>query len=147
MSEPMPEQQEGFVLLRESSLFRIYIRRWRPGDGLACAETHKRGTISCGPPVAVSLTQDLEPNGVLKTSRFARRRRVVCALHVPTVGAAGQEAAAARKAATERLISEHWDLFQSYVEQETSTRIGALSVEASELLDRLFKDGGDADVS
>ncbi|MEV1167382.1 hypothetical protein [Nonomuraea sp. NPDC049784] len=143
MTELGPEQ-EGFVLLRDHSLFRIYIRRWRPGDSLSCAETNKRGTISCGPPVAVSLTQDLEPNGVPRTSRFARRRRVVCALHVPTAGAAGQEAAAARKAATERLISEHWDQFQSYVEQETTRRIGALFVEGVQLLDRLFEDGGDA---
>lgn len=109
---------DEYTLLEESWRDRIFIRSWKPGDGLSCAFAKKAPRENpCGKPVAVAVTEDIrEPRDRRKV------RRLVCINHIPGLPRPHAIGAEARKAAAERLIVEHWDDYQRYLEEETQAR-------------------------
>ncbi|MER6832673.1 hypothetical protein ABT320_01565 [Streptomyces cellulosae] len=118
------------TVLQETSRVRVLIRSWEPGDGLTCSNAKGAPSeLPCGRPVAVTITEDLDPcwrNHCQKRDcghRPRRRRRVVCVNHIPTLKSPGEVTAAARKAATERLIVEHWDEWQKYLDAATAVAV------------------------
>lgn len=92
-------------------------RPWRPGDGLTCSFVGNSSTsVPCGPPThVVESTQDRGPGTATMDVR-----RVVCRLHRVDATAPAKLLLRARKAATERLIVEHWDSYQEYLAEAIS---------------------------
>lgn len=113
---------DEYTLLEENRNSRISIRSWKPGDGLTCAFAKRAPRETpCGKPVAVAVTEDIREYG--KNAKF---RRVVCVNHIPGLPRPGDLALEARKAAAERLVVEHWDQYQKYLEEATQAlRAGA----------------------
>ncbi|SES03585.1 hypothetical protein [Streptomyces qinglanensis] len=105
----------------------VHIRAWTPGDGISCAWACKPKSTPCGPPVAVTLTEVRECCWRDRCNDRCRpkiraKRRVVCRNHIPGLYDSWQINLEARKAATERLVVQHWDEYQRYVEDETAAR-------------------------
>ncbi|MEV7034550.1 hypothetical protein AB0N99_30515 [Streptomyces sp. NPDC093272] len=118
---------EEFAALTESKSLRIYIRSWKPGDGLACTYSKAAKSTPCGPPIAVTLTEEERPcwrsAGCFGPTCGCRKaiRRTVCANHIPGLYRSGDVNAEARKAAAERLAVLHWEDYQRFLSEETST--------------------------
>ncbi|MFI7691743.1 hypothetical protein ACIBQ6_21930 [Nonomuraea sp. NPDC049655] len=120
-------------LAQETFNGKLYIREWQPGDGLRCSVGKKTTRVPCGPPVAVTL----QVNSYRWRPNEDRYQRVVCALHLPGVTSAGEISADADKAARERLLVEHWEDYQRYVDEEVARRVEETIEFASEELRRL----------
>lgn len=90
------------------------VRDWRPGDGLRCTYWRRAPEgIPCGPPVTT----------VLKTITGVRRRDsikrvVLCANHGPQGIASYEVTVEAKRYATERVLTEHWEDYQRYLGDE-----------------------------
>lgn len=114
-----------FKLVDENLIHRVFIRSWRPGDGLVC--THAKVAprdLPCSEPVAVVLSEEKrEPLG--RYGRRAGTQRVVCRNHAPGLARPHQLNADAKTAASERLIVEHWETYQRYIEEELAARTAA----------------------
>ncbi|MEU6279761.1 hypothetical protein [Streptomyces sp. NPDC047028] len=119
------------TVLQETDRVRILIRSWQPGDGLICAHAKRAPReMPCGKPVAVTITEDLDPcwragcgTRACAHRPKSRHRRIVCANHIPTLASPGEVTAGARKTATERLIVAHWDEWQKYLDEETAQAV------------------------
>lgn len=88
-------------------------RPWQPGDGIRCSlATRAPREMPCGPPV-VTVTQPVQYG----SGRYwSPMKRVLCANHADADHTPSAVMTKAKKAATERLITEHWDTYQEYVE-------------------------------
>lgn len=107
-----------YTLLEENQNSRIFIRSWAPGDGLVCAFAKRAPRETpCGKPVAVAVTEDIRQYGGNR-----KIRRIVCVNHIPGLPRPGDLSIEARKAAAERLVVEHWDDYQRYLEEEMQAR-------------------------
>lgn len=119
--------KDEYAPLRESSTRSVYIRSWKPGDGLICSFARMAKATPCGAPVAVTLTEER-----LKCWRDWCKgdcsqcnkavRRAVCRNHIPGLYSSGEVNLEARKAAAERLAVAHWDEYRQYLTEETQTR-------------------------
>lgn len=109
-----------YTLIQETGSDRLFIRAWQPGDGVTCSFSRMQRGMPCTPPVAVTITEDKrEQFG--KYSR-SKTRRIICRNHLPGLSRPAEVNADAKKAATERLIVEHWDAYQQYLAEETRAR-------------------------
>jgi hypothetical protein len=111
-----------FTLVEETHFRRVFVRAWEPGDGIVCAFAKAAPReLPCSEPVAVVLSEAARPS----TGRYSRSntlRRVVCRNHAPGLARPHEVNADAKRAATERLIVEHWETYQGYVEEATRAR-------------------------
>lgn len=100
------------------------IRDWQPGDGIRC-RYFKRAPLNfpCGVPVKTKVQTYTLPGG-----RRGTRTDPLCENH-KDVGRAvpSQMAAAADKAARERLIATHYEEYQRFLVEE-SERIRAARI-------------------
>jgi hypothetical protein len=120
----------------------IRIEARQPGDGVICHHTDRKNAadrVPCQRPVAVIHTEV----GVVRAGgvEVHSRRRVVCALHFPGATSAGDISADARKAATERVLTAHWDDYQAALREETDTRLAAALEAVDESVRGLLAEG------
>lgn len=95
------------------------MREWRPGDGLRCRFS-SIAAVPCGPPVRTKVSI------VSMVGRAPQNmRHVLCANHAANsirgYKSSGTLTMEARKRATERLITEHWDEFNKLFEDAIAT--------------------------
>ncbi len=109
-----------YTLLQETQSDRLFIRAWQPGDGVTCSFARMQRGMPCTPPVAVTVTEDKREH-FGKYNR-TKTKRIICRNHLPGISCPSQINADAKKAATERLIVEHWDDYQKYLAEETLAR-------------------------
>lgn len=141
MNRTMPERYRpadpSYVLYQRSHYREIYLRRWRKGDPDVCIQAAKARNVPCGPPISMALT--------VKTSRYTSHRselrRAVCAIHLPGFAGAGATSMNARRAATERLLADHADVYERYLREEIAKRVAEITDHAQAKLDELLGGG------
>lgn len=129
-----PAASDEFTLLSENHIERIYVRSWRPGDGLTCSHAKSAPSkLPCGRPVAVAVSEKIfnycrcsswEPRSRCRCEP-KRFRRVVCLGHMPELKKPHEINAEATRVAHERLAAAHWDEWQKYVDEEVERAVAA----------------------
>ncbi|WP_433444594.1 hypothetical protein [Nonomuraea sp. CA-141351] len=137
-SERKRPADRSYVLYERSHYREIYLRRRRKGDPDVCIQAAKARNVPCGPPIAMALT--------VKTSRYTSHRselrRAVCAAHLPGFAGTGATGTNARRAATERVLADHADLYERYLDEEIAKRVADITKQAKAKLDQLLGGGG-----
>ncbi|MEV3986621.1 hypothetical protein [Nonomuraea sp. NPDC049758] len=141
MADRIRPEDEGFVLYEQTPRRRTYVRRWREGDLEACAEATKVRNTPCGPPVATVLTIMKITRSYPTTSRHAS-----CPLHLPWSPGTVSMGLRARRAAAERVIAVHTDLFEQFRREEMDSRVASLTRQVLAELDKVLGEDGGADV-
>ena len=89
------------------------LRKWEPGDGLACSYTSGASkSRPCGPPVAVRMHTS-HPT----STRPHRHREVICAYHLTEDANPGDLRIKADRMAREEILVKHWDEYQAALDR------------------------------
>ena len=87
------------------------LRRWEPGDGLACTYASRASqSRPCGPPVAVRLH-----TCHAGTSMARPRKEVVCAYHLSDWANPGDLRVKAEVQAREKILVKYWQEYQAAI--------------------------------
>lgn len=117
--------EPGWILIADSDRETVYVRAWKPGDGVTCSHAGAQRKFDCGRPVfsKTVVTKRSRCIGAATSRPYwqdNRRRFVVCINHLAThFGMSSTElSAASEKRAREKVLAEHWDEYISTLAAE-----------------------------